>query len=160
MGPTPFSNSQSSSSNDSSNSQISHIRVGSAGNFDRSQGDRFNDETTPSTSLSNSSSQEGVGKAQLGDYDDVLLVEERQPTYMSAASSQHERSRMLHTEHTSTPKRMANGEIKSSAYSLSNSPIDIGQHGHSRNSSRTSRGSQIGEVSDPMGEERIQTCLQ
>ncbi len=48
--------------------------------------------------------------------------------------------------HTSAPKRMANGDIKSPGYSPPTIPGCSSQYGHSRNSSRTSRGSQVGEV--------------
>ena len=108
------------------------------------------DEMTPSTSFSNNSSQGSVRKGPLNNDDAALQVEEENSTYASAARSQHNRSQRLDIEHTSAPKRMANGEIKSPGYSRPNSPVDTGQYGHSRNSSRTSRGSQIGEVCDPI----------
>jgi len=50
-------------------------------------------------------------------------------------------------KHTSAPKRMANGEVKSSKNSLPTSPTDSSLHGHSRNSSLASKGSHIPEVS-------------
>ena len=113
-----------------------------------SHNDRFNEEMTPSTSFSNNSSQGSECKGPLSIDDTAPQVEQQQPILAPATMSQHNRPQMLHVEHTSAPKRMANGEIKSPGYSGPNSPVDIGQYGHSRNSSRTSRGSQIGEVRD------------
>lgn len=55
----------------------------------------------------------------------------------------------LHNERTGAPKRMANGEFKGP--SLPTSPVDASQYGHSRNSSRTSRGSQISDVGETSG---------
>ncbi len=150
MSATSLSDSQESSLNESLRNQTSQIRDGLTRDLDVSQGDRFDEEMTPSTSFSNNSSQGSVRKGPLNNDDAALQVEEQQPTYTSAARFQHNRSQRLHIEHTSAPKRMANGEIKSPGYSRPNSPVDIGQYGHSRNSSRTSRGSQIGEVCDPI----------
>ena len=117
--------------------------------LDVSRGDRFNEEMTPSTSFSNNSSQGSARKGTLDNDNAALQVEEQQTIYATTAKSQHDWSQSVHIEHASAPKRMANGEIKSPGYSRPNSPVDIGQYGHSRNSSRTSRGSQIGEVCDP-----------
>ena len=48
--------------------------------------------------------------------------------------------------HTSAPKRMVNGDIKSSRHSQVTSPISHGHYGHSRNSSMASRDSHISDV--------------
>ena len=50
------------------------------------------------------------------------------------------------TDHASAPKRMVNGEFKPSESSLPTSPTRSSDYKRSRNNSRTSRGSQIGEV--------------
>lgn len=114
-----------------------------------SHNDRRNEEMTPSTSFSNNSSQGSACKGPLNIDDAAIQVEQQQPILAPATMSQHDRSQRLHNEHTSAPKRMANGEIKSPGHSGPNSPVNIGQYGHSRNSSRTSRASQIVEVCDP-----------
>ena len=145
---TSLSGSQKSSLNEPSRHRTSQGRDGSVRDHDVSQGDRLNEEMTPSTSFSNNSSQGSACKGRLNNDDALPQMEEQQPMYAPAASSQHDRSQRLQNEHTSAPKRMANGEIKSPGYSRPSSPIDIGPYGHSRNSSRTSRGSQIGEVCD------------
>lgn len=146
---TSLSGSQESSLNEPLRNRTLQGRDGSIRDLDVSQSDRFNEEMTPSTSFSNNSSQGSARKGPANNDDAALQVKEQQPIYAPAARSQHDRSQRLHIEHASAPKRMANGEIKSPGYSRPNSPVDIGQYGHSRNSSRTSRGSQIGEVCDP-----------
>lgn len=145
---TSLSGSQESSLNEPLRHRTSQGREGSVRDHDVSQGDRLNEEMTPSTSFSNNSSQGSARKGPLSNDDALPQVEEQQPMYTPAARSQHDRFQRLHNEHTSAPKRMANGEIKSPGYSRPSSPVDIDQYGHSRNSSRTSRGSQIGEVCD------------
>ena len=146
---TSLSGSQDSSLDESLRNRTSQGRDGLIRDLDVSQGDRFNKEMTPSTSFSNNSSQGSACKGPLDNDDAAPQVEEQQPIYAPTARSQDDQSQRLHIEHGSTPKRMANGEIKSPGYSRPNSPVHIGQYGHSRNSSRTSRGSQIGEVCDP-----------
>lgn len=53
---------------------------------------------------------------------------------------------VLDKDRTGAPKRMANGEVKPLESSLPTSPVESSQYGHSRNGSRMSRGSQIGQV--------------
>lgn len=128
--------SQESTLNDSLSSQLSQVRPNAAGDVDII---RPHGAMTPSTSLSNKSSQEGTD----GPY---LVARPVSPV------DQDEGIRVLITDdaldkpHTGAPKRMANGEVKPSKSSLPTSPVESSQYGHSRNSSRTSRGSQIGEV--------------
>lgn len=138
-------NSQQSSLNNSSNSLLSQTRP--SGVSELSQGSGVPRDTTPSTSLSSKSSQERV---EMGGSDDQITL-----TVDDRLGSQEELYTMNTSvampagqryDHTSAPKRMANGEIKSPGYSLPTSPGDSSQYGHSRNSSRTSRGSQVGEV--------------
>ena len=145
---TSLSGSQESSLKEPLRHRTSQGRDGFIRDLDVSQGDHLNEEMTPSTSFSNNSSQGSARKGPLNNDDAAPQVEEQQPIYSQAASSQHDRAQRLHIEHTSAPKRMANGEVKLPGYSQPNSPVDISQYGHSRNSSRTSRGSQIGEVCD------------
>lgn len=138
-------NSQQSSLNDSSSSLLSQTRP--SGVSELSQGSGVPRDMTTSTSLSNKSSEERVA---MGGSDDRIALtvddglgsqEELYTTSTPVAISAEQRY-----DHTSAPKRMANGEIKSPGYSLPTSPGDSSQYGHSRNSSRTSRGSQVGEV--------------
>jgi len=102
---------------------------------------------TPSTTLSNKSSEERVS---IGDSNETNA-------YMMGRGLKEQESLQLWNApptrpsgyqeiYTSAPKRTANGEIKSPQYSLPTSPVESSQYGHSRNSSMTSRGSQIGEV--------------
>ena len=146
---TSLSDSQESSLNESLRDRISQGRDDFIRDLNVTHSDRFNEEMTPSTSFSNNSSQ-GSARKGPSDIDNAALQVEQQQTMLTpAATSQDDRSRRLYMEHTSAPKRMANGDIKSPGYSGPNSPVDIDQCGHSRNSSRTSRGSQIGEVCNP-----------
>ena len=145
---TSLSDSQESSLNESLRNRTSQGRDDFVRDLNVTHSDRFDEEMTPSTSFSNNSSQGSARKGPSNIDDAALQVEQQQPILAPAAVSQDDQSQRLHIEHTSAPKRMANGGIKSPGYSGLNSPVDIGQCGHSRNSSRTSRGSQIGEVCD------------
>ena len=156
---TALSNSRDSSLNESLNSQLSQLRPESAGDLDLSQGKRGHGEMTPSTSYSNSSSQEGILKGQSNDYEGVIMQDKLEPARALNARPPPGRSKGPHIEHTSAPKRMANGEIKSPRYSLPTSPIDASQYGHSRNSSRASRSSQIEEVYDTHRDTKAETAL-
>lgn len=93
-------------------------------------------ETTPSTSLSNPSSQEYMGKK----------TQHSPPTRaqrMDMQTAQAPIAPMAHTVNDfAGTKRTADGEIKEKSPT---SPV-AGRYEHSRNSSMTSRGSQIGEV--------------
>ena len=146
---TSLSDSQESSLNESLRYQISQGRDDLVRDLNVTHSDRFNEEMTPSTSFSNNSSQGSARKGPSNIDDAALQVEQRKTILAPAATSQDDRSQRLHIEHRSAPKRMVNGDIKSPGYSSPNSPVDISQCGHSRNSSRTSRGSQICEVCDP-----------
>lgn len=141
----PLPNSQQSSLNDSANSQLSQTRPGSSGIHESPRS-----VMTPSTTLSNKSSKERVRTSM----DDANETDDHS---MGRRLESHETRQSWNTQpagpsgyqgtHTSAPKRTANGEIKSPRHSLPTSPVESSQHGHSRNSSMTSRGSQMGEVS-------------
>ena len=148
MSATSLSGSRESSLNEPLRHRTSQGRDGFIRDLDVSQGDRLNEEMTPSTSFSNNSSQGSARKGPLDNDNAAPQVEKQQSIYSQAASSQHDRAQRLHIEHTSAPKRMANGEVKLPGYSQPSSPVNISQYGHSRNSSGMSRGSQIGEVCD------------
>lgn len=130
------SNSQSSSLNGSLSSQLSQVRPNVAGDLDLI---RPHGAVTPSTSLSNESSQEGIDRPCLVEPDVLPMDKDKTIDGPDTGGA-------LNKDHTSAPKRMVNGEIKTSGSSLPTSPVESSQYGHSRNSSRTSRGSQIGEV--------------
>ena len=145
------SNSQDSSLNDSTASQCAP--PGSAQTTEASQRNASWGAVTPSTSLSNYSRQEHPIATRQNDaissmVDDEGILARKQSPFTGA----HDRNQPkyqpleLHNDRNLAPKRMANGEIKFTGYSLPASPIESSPYGLSRNSSRTSRGSQIGEV--------------
>lgn len=144
--PTSLGSSQQSSL-DTANSQLSQSQPASSGLLDSFQASFTPSLKTPSTSLSNMSSQERVGTDTADDgegnvSDHGLGVPQNvQSVNLSAPNPLAHR-----VDRTGAPKRMADGEIKSPGYSLPTSPASPNKYGHSRNSSRTSRGSQIGEV--------------
>lgn len=132
-------NSQHSFTNDSTNSQLSQTRPNSSGVHESSQG-----IMTPSTTLSSTSSPE---RNVMNEANSHIVDHEPKPGGPSqprqsplAVLSSHQ------GRYTSAPKRTASGKIKSPVYSLPTSPIDLIPNRHSRNSSSTSRTSQIGEV--------------
>lgn len=124
-------NSQASSIEDTANSQGSYPPQSSAVEL-------LHRENTPPTSLSNPSSQEQMAeKAQSPTR--ALTLETRQASAPMAP--------MEHTKDdlTAASKRTADGRIKEKS-SLPTSPVTARRWEHSRNSSTTSKGSQIGEV--------------
>lgn len=141
------SNSQSSSFNGSQESQHRPI---SGGSLTSSQ-DRPPRDVTPSTSLSNPSSQEylAVQMEQPRNYSPNYIVPHgsRGPTTLATRYPQAPVANMggSSEDYTSAPKRTADGHIKQG------NPISP-MHGksntieHSRTSSTVSQGSQIGEV--------------
>lgn len=92
---------------------------------------------TPSTFLSSKSSQESTGSSYLAEPDVSLLNNKGNVDGLTPDAYDS-----LDKCHANPPKRMANGDFKTSDFSLANSPVESSQ----RNSSTTSRGSQIGEV--------------
>lgn len=134
--------SQQSSLNESSNSHLSETRPGSSGIYESSQG-----IMTPSTTLSNKSSQECVSMSDANEANPRLIGQGLESEdSLQSWNLPPTRPSNSHRSYTSAPKRTANGQVKSPTYSLPTSPVDPSQYGHSRNSSITSRGSQIGEV--------------
>ena len=129
-------NSQASSLNNSLSSQLSQVQPSKAGDLALI---RPHGAMTLSTSFSDKSSQEGTDRPYLAK-PDTSTVNQNQIINGPAVED------ALDKDYTSAPKRMANGEVKSSESSLPTSPVESSQYGHSRNSSRTSRVSQIGEV--------------
>ena len=130
----------------SSSSWLSQKGPVSSDLLDLSQGSLSNVKT-PSTSVSNQSSQEHAGIVKVNDINfntsgyRIDSQERPQPTQLPAARASEHR-----VHYANAPKRMADGELKSPEYSLPTSPVSASQYGHSRNSSRTSRSSQISEV--------------
>lgn len=138
----PLPNSQQSSFNESANSQSSQTRPGSSGVHESSHG-----IITPSTTLSNKSSEERVSMGDASETNAHMMgsgLESQEG--LQSWNAPLTRPLGYKGIYTSAQKRTANGEIKSPQHSLSTSPVDPSQYGHSRNSSMTSRGSQIGEV--------------
>ena len=99
---------------------------------------------TRSTSLSNKSSQEDTDRLYLVEPDVSSVDQDENIDGLVTENALNK----LDKVHPSAPKRMANGEVKPSESSLPASPVESSQYGHSRNSSGTSRNSQIGEVRD------------
>lgn len=128
--------SRASSLNDSLSSQLSQLRPDATGDLELI---RPHGVMTPLTSLSKKSSHEATDRPYLEE-PDVSLVE--QDGNIDGLLTYD----VVDKDNTSAPKRMANGEVKPSESSPSTSPVKSSQYGHSRNSSTTSRGSQIGEV--------------
>ena len=128
--------SQASSLTGSLSSQLSQVRPNAASDLDFIHPHGAMD---PSTSFSNKSSQEGTDRPYMMEPDESTV---NQNENIEGLIAEHG----LDEDHTSAPKRKANGEVKPSESSLPTSPVESSQYGHSRNSSRTSRGSQIGEV--------------
>ena len=92
---------------------------------------------TPSTFLSSKSSQESTDSSYLAEPDVSLFHNEKNVDGLTPDANDS-----LDKCHANAPKRMANGEFKTSDFNLVNSLAESSP----RNSSTTSRGSQIGEV--------------
>lgn len=150
--PRNSQNSQYSSLNESMASQLSAPRPGSPGDLEPAHWNSTQGLVTPSTSVSNHSSQEHrdtlpkstrsgsmFGDQGMDRQDNLQLAIPHVPKPMQRPATSRD-------DHTSAPKRMANGDIKSVGGNLPRSPTDSNMYMHSRNSSTTSRGSQIGEV--------------
>lgn len=120
--------SQTSSFEESIPSQGSYQHPSSSGNVQR--------EPTPTTSLSNPSSQEQMIE---GANQSPLAHGQRKTSNTPQAPI----APMIQTASEGGTKRTADGQVKERSPT---SPI-VGRYGHSRTSSTTSRGSEIGEVS-------------
>ena len=136
-------NSQSSSFDDNQGSQYRPV---SSDSFSSSQ-IRLPRETTPATSLSNPSSQEHMAERE--QRTQRVPYSPRAPTKLDTRFGQAPVANMgrPHQEHISAPKRSADGQIKEPTPTSPTSPgYGNGRYEHSRTSSTTSRGSQVGEV--------------
>ena len=135
-------NSQSSSFDDSQGSQYRPV---SSGSFSSSQ-IRLPRETTPATSLSNPSSQERMAEREQRIH--RAPQSPRAPIKLDTRFGHAPVANMgrPHQDQTSAPKRSADGQIKEPTPTSPTSPGYNGIYGHSRASSTTSRGSQVGEV--------------
>lgn len=148
--PSSVPNSQGSSFNDSVLSQASPQRPMSSDKFQFSAGNYSARQITPSTSSSDPSSQERAAER----LQEILSAEDdaQQQFRPHLQNAQIERPQSLHIgslngEHTYALKRMADGKVKTVDLNMSRSPVDVSRsRGHSRNDSKTSKGSQIGEV--------------
>lgn len=125
-----------SSLNDSLNSQRSQTAPNAASDLNLI---RPHGAIESSISFSDGSSQERRDRSYLVEPDGSTTDQDEEINVPAAEETNG-------TDHTSAPKRMVNGEFKHSESSLPTSPITSSHYKHSRNSSRTSRGSQIGEV--------------
>ena len=134
-------NSQSSSFDGSQGSQYAPV---SSGSFASSQ-TRPPRDVTPSTSLSNPSSQEYMAAKMNQPIDSRTS---REPALLDTRPLQAPVANMggPHPDHTSAPKRTADGQLKRGNSISPTSPSRSSKHEHSRTSSTTSRSSQIGDV--------------
>lgn len=133
-------NSQSSSFDGSQGSQYRPV---SSGSFASPQTRPLRD-VTPSTSLSNPSSQEHMAAKmdQTVDYRSYRgSTLDTRPLQAPVANMGGPRR-----DYTSAPKRTADGQLKQGNSISPTSPNKINRNEHSRTSSTTSRGSQIGDV--------------
>ena len=147
--PSMYLDSQNSSMGDSSTSQMSHVRPPSSGYAEHSQAHRGLEAITPSTPLSNYSSQEhaldGQTDTESMNASPAGGLGERTHQHLLVRTGEPRQSFPMYPALVS--KRMANGDIKSPKESLPTSPLDSALYGHSRTTTTSSRGSQIGEVS-------------
>ena len=137
-------NSQYSSFDDSQGSQHHPFSTGS---FSSSQPHHPRD-TTPTTSLSNPSSQEYMAEKPEQRTNHPAPRSSRGPAMLDTRFIQAPLANMggPHQDYTSAPKRSADGEIKQANRISPTSPGQTTRYEHSRTSSTTSRGSQISEV--------------
>ena len=138
------SNSQSSSFNGSQESQQRPI---SGGSLTSSQ-DRPPRDITPSTSLSNPSSQEHLTVQMEQPHNYIVPRVPRGPTMLDTRFPQAPVANMGSSsgDYTSAPKRTADGYIKQGNSISSTVHGKSSTNEHSRTSSTVSQGSQIGEV--------------
>ena len=138
------SNSQSSSFN---GSQESQHRPVSGGSLTSSQ-NRPPRDITPSTSLSNPSSQEHLPVQMEQPHNYRVPRVPRGPTMLDTRFSQAPVANMgsASGDYTSAPKRTADGYIKQGNSTSPTVPGRGNSSEHSRTSSTVSQGSQIGEV--------------
>lgn len=128
--------SQASSLDDSSDTQLSQLVPNAASDLDliRSHG-----AMDPSTSFSNRSSQERRDRIHSVELDGSTMDQDENDNMPVAEDTEDK-------DHTIAPKRMGNRELKPSESNLPTSPVESSHCKHSRNSNRTSQGSQISEV--------------
>ena len=138
------SNSQSSSFNGSQESQHRPI---SGGSLTSSQ-DRPPRDITPSTSLSNPSSQEHLAVQMEQPHNYIVPRIPKAPTKLETRFSQAPVANMGSSPggYTSAPKRTADGYIKQGNSTSPTIHAKSNANEHSRTSSTVSQGSQIGEV--------------
>lgn len=130
------------------------MRPNSASDLGPVRVDTHHGPVTPSTSLSNRSSQEQALDLIQTNHDGDLLVSKETnlqgiPRLSVVPNARSTQLPAASRNYTSAPKRMANGEVKTTSESLPISPSESTVYSHSRNSSSTSRNSHIGEVSLP-----------
>ena len=143
-------NSQDSSFPEASASQHSQLAPSSARLLELLTTSGGRDATTPSTSLSNYSSQENVLNSQKSISDSQIIHDERDMSHSGPMAYTSATTESRRAEYTGALKRTATGQIKSPLQgSLPTSPVDSSSYGHSRNTSTTSKSSHIGEVSNP-----------
>ncbi|KAL8809010.1 MAG: hypothetical protein Q9200_003810 [Gallowayella weberi] len=148
---------QSHSSNESTVSHVSALEPQSTDAYRSASRDRSLRVVTPSTSLSDPSSQERTGSKSPTRENDT----HQSPSFKSAISntpshSIHKqkarptsvKSHVLNVSHAH--KRTASGEVKRPGSSQPSSPDGPSQYSHSRNTSTASKSSQVSELSNDL----------
>ncbi|KAL8803087.1 MAG: hypothetical protein Q9182_003400 [Xanthomendoza sp. 2 TL-2023] len=157
MTPELHHSQQSHSSNESTVSHLSALEPLSNNAYRPASRDRSIRVITPSTSLSDPSSQEGTGSTSPTRENDT----DQSPSFKSVISNTPSHS--LHKQ-TACPtsvkshlpnishahKRTASGEVKRPGPSQPSSPDGPSQYSHSRNTSTASKSSQVSELSNDL----------
>ncbi|KAL8788800.1 MAG: hypothetical protein Q9213_001471 [Squamulea squamosa] len=116
--------------------------------------EEFARETTPSTSLSNSSTQERPGSTssvyEVGISRSPILGAANGNTSLGNQASQSTNIKSYFQNLHHAPKRTASGQVKRSGQRQQSSPDGISQGSHSRHTSTASRSSQISDMSNDL----------
>ncbi|KAL8681896.1 MAG: hypothetical protein Q9186_001982 [Xanthomendoza sp. 1 TL-2023] len=157
MTPECHHSQQSHSSNESSLSRVSVFEPISNDAYRSASRDPSVRATTPSTSLSDPSSQERAGSISPTRENDP----HKSPAFKSAPSNTPSHSLHIQTARPTSgkshvlnlshaQKRTASGEVKRSGPSQPSSPDGTSQYSHSRNTSTASKSSQVSELSNDL----------
>ncbi|KAL8971000.1 MAG: hypothetical protein Q9183_001263, partial [Haloplaca sp. 2 TL-2023] len=113
---------------------------------------------TPSTSVSNPSSQETRGSYSPIHHQDI--GQKQKQSVHNTDTISHSSNSIVNPQHPSNSgdpawrsqaaKRTASGEVKQGSNSHPGSPGEATQHGHSRNTSTASKASQVSEISNEL----------
>ena len=154
-----YSQQSQSSSNDSIISRLSDRNVIAKDGIQPISRDRRPRELTPSTSLSDASSQEPTGSMSSPHQGAInhspIAAPKLDSTSPQPLNNQTSRSTSMQSNSNlqnaiQPPKRTASGEVKRPGQSLQSSPHATSEYSHSRNTSTTSRSSHISDISNDL----------